>query len=401
MKKLYSAFRLIILVLFVFLITMSAHPKIVMRSKGVGLESGTILSRYIEIVFGVLFVLCLNIKSFLKSSFIRRSLLLLFIILFAYLCTFVFFNSRVMMGDFRAIGICIVAIMIGWQISLNRKSFVFVVLLFSALTVYVGFMQIRTFIGGFNIEDQYLTAHKNALGAMLATSLVLFMLVFCNTDRKRWWRRIYVCMMIFTFVVMLTIRVRAAMLASIIVLLMVYYLNNKKGGKSFVITVLAMCVLIGLIIVVLPSSAKEFIYNSFTQNQGDDITSGRMWRNIAAIEFIMEHPFFGNLNQGIHIAQIHNYPLITLYKYGLLFALPILILYLMIIVHAIKRSFRYKEINMFSIGYIAMFIPYIISMAEPTMPFGPGTAMTFNFFLFGVSLRNTYEISDASTTSLD
>lgn len=393
MKKFYLIFRLAILVVLVFLITMSSHPEIVMRSKSVGLESGTILSRYIVMVFGLLFVLCFNIKSFIRSSFIRKSLLLLFLILYAYLCTFSFFGSKVMMGDFRAIGICIVAVMIGWQINLNRKSFVFIVLLFSALTMYVGLMQIRTFIGGFSIEDQYLTAYKNALGAMLATSLVLFMLVFCNTDRTHWWRWLYVGMMIFTFVIMLTIRARAAMLASIIVLLIIYYLYNKKGGKNFVITVLAMFVLMVLIIVVFPSSAKEFIYDSFTQNQGDDITSGRMWRNIAAIEFILEHPLFGNLNQGIHIAQIHNYPLITLYKYGLLFALPILILYFMIIIHAIKRSFRNKEFDIFSIGYVAMFIPYIISMAEPTMPFGPGTAMIFNFFLFGVSLRNTNELT--------
>ena len=44
--------------------------------------------------------------------------------------------------------------------------------------MYVGLMQIKTFIGGFTIEDQYLTAHKNALGVMLATSLVLFILFF-------------------------------------------------------------------------------------------------------------------------------------------------------------------------------------------------------------------------------
>lgn len=191
------------------------------------------------------------------------------------------------------------------------------------------------------------------------------------------------------------------MLASIIVLLIVYYLTNKKGGKNFLITVLATFVLIGLILVVLPSGAKEFIYNSFTQNQGDDITSGRMGRNIAAVGFIMDHPLFGNLNQGIHLSQIHNYPLITLYKYGLLFALPIIILYFMIIVRAVKSSFRNKEFSIFSIGYVAMFVPYIISMAEPTMPFGPGTAMLFNFFLFGVSLRNTYGIIDPPKTAFD
>ena len=67
-------------------------------------------------------------------------------------------------------------------------------------------------------------------------------------------------MMIFTFVIMLTIRVRSVTLASIIVLLIIYYLNNKKVGKSFWITILAICVLKCLIILVIPSSVKEVIY---------------------------------------------------------------------------------------------------------------------------------------------
>lgn len=76
MKKLFIIFRLTILVLLIIFISMSSHPEIVLRSKCVGLESGTILSRYVVIVFGLLFVLCFNIKSFIRSSFIRTSLLL-------------------------------------------------------------------------------------------------------------------------------------------------------------------------------------------------------------------------------------------------------------------------------------------------------------------------------------
>ena len=123
MKKLDIIFRLTVIVLLVFLISMSSHPEIVLRSKCVGLESGTNLSRYVVIVFGLLFVLCFIIKSFIRSPFIRTSLLMLFLILFTYLFTFSFFSSNIMWGDFRAIGICIISIIIGWQICLNRKYF--------------------------------------------------------------------------------------------------------------------------------------------------------------------------------------------------------------------------------------------------------------------------------------
>lgn len=78
-----------------------------------------------------------------------------------------------------------------WLANKFKSIIYFFMLLFSALTMYVGFMQIKTLIGGFTIEDRYLTAHKNALGVMLATSLVLFILVISNTNRKRWWRGVF------------------------------------------------------------------------------------------------------------------------------------------------------------------------------------------------------------------
>ncbi len=53
------------------------------------------------------------------------------------------------------------------------------------------------------------------------------------------------------------------------------------------------------------------------------------------------------------------------------------------------RSGRMGTFNVFNAGYFALLIPFIISMAEPTYPFGPGTATVFNFILFGVALRDT------------
>ena len=56
---------------------------------------------------------------------------------------------------------------------------------------------------------------------------------------------------------------------------------------------------------------------------------------------------------------------------------------------ALVRSGRMGTFNIFNAGYFALLIPFVISMAEPTYPFGPGTATVFNFILFGVALRDT------------
>ena len=39
------------------------------------------------------------------------------------------------------------------------------------------------------------------------------------------------------------------------------------------------------------------------------------------------------------------------------------------------------------LGYIALLVPFVCSMAEPSLPYGPGTSSIFSFILFGVALR--------------
>ena len=377
-----------VLLLLVLLITLSCHPTIVDLSKAAGMESGTILSRYIILVFAGLFVMCLNVKSMLKPKLVLTSWMFWLWIVVYYLITFAAFGNRSMMGDVRSIAICLVAIMIGWQLDLDEKKLRILLIAFSGLILFAGLMQVFTNIGGFVIHDQYETDNKNSLGVMLATGGFAFLVLGMNSKSKRIVRLLLFALAILSLTVLLTIRARAATLTGGMMFLYVLY-ERYKGKNFFIYLLLAVFVAV-IVYLVLPSSVKDFVYNSFFQNYEEgDITSGRGERNAAALEFLSYHLLLGNLNQNAQIGWIHNYPLNRTFEFGLVFVFPILLLYLYVLVNAIVKTVKSDNHNNFNIGYYLLLIPFIISMVEPTFPFGPGTATVFNFLMFGVALRNT------------
>ena len=388
--SLWHKARYWVLLLLVLLITLSSHPAIVDISRAAGMEKGTILSRYIIALFGGVFVMCFNLKKSFVHRTIRFSLVMFFFIGFAYLMTMAFYGKRTMMSDLRSIGICIVAIIIGWCINLDNKRLIKLLLFFAVLTVFVGLMQVVENIGGFEILDQYQTDNKNSLGVMLSSSAVVFLFLGLNTSKGKMTKLVLLVLMVFTFVILLTIRARAATLVTTMMVL--YVLFERYKGKNFFYYLLLGLFVLMIIILILPTSIKDYVYNSLFQNyEGGDITAGRAGRNAAALSFLSNHLFFGNLPESISIGQIHNYPLNKTFEYGLVFAFPIMILYVYLLVISIKNTIKSDNHNIAIVGYYLLLIPFAVSMAEPTLPFGPGTATVFNFILFGLALNNDYE----------
>lgn len=378
-----------VLLLLVFLITISSHPFIVERSRAAGMESGTILSRYIILVYAILFVMCFNFKSMLQPKTVRVCWLLLLLVFLYYLITFSLFGRRIMLNDIRSILICLLAIMIGWQMDLDKKRFYLLLLVFAGLTLFVGLMQVVTNVGGFVILDQYEADNKNSLGVMLVTSGISFLVLALNANSKRVVQIGLFALTLFVMVVLLTIRARAATLTIGIMLL--YILYERFKGKNFVFYLLIGVFIVVMVFLFMPESIKQYVLASFTQNyEGGDITSGRVSRNRDALAYLSQHIWLGNIRREIDIPQIHNYLLNRTFEFGVVFAFPILLLYLYLLINTIVRTIKSNNRNIENIGYYLLLIPFIISMAEPTFPFGPGTATVFNFITFGLALRYSY-----------
>ena len=238
-----------VLLLLVFLFIISVHPTIVSMSRNAGLGSGTILSRYIIVLFGAVFVMCFHFQSIMRAKLMRVSLVIYSLILFYYLITWALFGERSMMSDVRAVAICLVAVMIGWQLDLDEKKINVLLMFFAGLTIYVGLQQVFTNNGGFIIRDHYETDNKNSLGAMLSTSAIVLLFLGLNHQQRGAKKILFFGLAILALVILLTIRARAATLATFIMFL--YILYERFKGKNFIIYLIIGLMLSAALFVVI------------------------------------------------------------------------------------------------------------------------------------------------------
>lgn len=295
-----------------------------------------------------------------------------------------------MMSDVRSIAICLVAIMIGWQLNLGEKELHHILLIYSVMTLFVGMMQVVSNIGGFQILNQYETDNKNALGVMLSNAVVIFVMMGLNSPFKKIGKILLIVLAVLSFVVLLTIRARSATLAAVILFCYIFY-KRYKGHNLILYAALTLLLFLGVYLV-FPSS-YDYIYDSFFQNfeDGGDISSGRIERNVIAWRFLSNHIILGNLNQNVQLETVHNYLLNRVSEFGVLFVLPIMILYIYLWIRAMAETMKSNSRINQHLGYYLLLLPFIISLTEYTFPYGPGTATVFNFILFGVALRFSFE----------
>lgn len=373
------------IVVLLLAIGVSYHPTIMGMSRAAGYESGTILSRYIVLLFCAVFALSIITPgySFLKSRVIRTTLVSLSLIGITGLAAFAFFNNPRVAADFKSLVIVIGAMIIGIKLTPSRSLLYLLFLTFSCSILFSGLAQVLINIGGFRIEDQYLADAKNSLGALLASVTVLSLFMFYDS-RVRIVRFISIVFVVLGILLILVIRARMAFLTTGIIVLLFFYLRSRS--QHFLLAVLVLLPIIIVISFLLPNSVFDFINASMTAgSQGEDFTSGRVDTYLDAFAISFNHPLMGNIRQTEHIEWVHNYPLLKFSSFGLLFSWPVLFLYCFILWKAISRTFHHKE----SISFANLFllIPFLISMAEPTFPFGPGTVTVFNFILFGMADR--------------
>ena len=378
-----NAIRDVLLYILLFVTAISYHPVIIRASRIAGYENGTILSRYIILLFGAVFILSLSI-SLLKNSRFYRNVIIWFVVIFVFaLVIQAFYRNRDMIRELRTFAIVLGSIMIGYDLKLEKRQQVFMILVFCITVLFSGIMQVIMNNGGFVIANQYLTDAKNSLGAMLATSCFLSVYLFLNFS-KRISKYLAMALVLLTFLVMVTIRARMAVVAFGFIGLYYYFLIKKN--RNIILTLLICAIILFVGILFMPSSIVNYLEASFTAGtQSEDFTSGRMYTYLQAISYLSQNPLFGNVQKLNQIGWIHNFPLLKIYDYGLLFSWPILVLYVYICIHAVILSRRFEPLSITCLGSTCLLIPYMISMAEPTFPFGPGTVTLINFILLGMA----------------
>lgn len=379
--------RSIVLLVFILSVTISYHPTIVDMSRNAGYESGTILSRYIMLIYVALFVLNFSFSSF-KSSFVKHYAVMLIPIFVVLLLVQAIYDNGTMIPVFRDIVLCFLAVVIGWGLNLRGRTLENVLLFFSLLVLFVGFRQVLTNIGGFVIKNQYLADAKNSLGVLLASSVLSLLFIWRSTDRPFIHFASFFALL-FGIIIILTIRARAALLAAFLIGTIIFVKSTrwKTVWVVLLIVVLALFVLLPF----SPDALFDYVYGSlFAGVQSEDVSSGRFSAYLYALDYLFEenHLWFGDVQQMNDFSSwIHNYPLLQVYSFGLVFSFPILVLYTFLFLNSARHTLSISS-PLHESGFALVFLLIIISLLEPTFPFSPGTATLFNYLILGSTLRN-------------
>ncbi len=344
------------------------------------------------VLFGSLFLLAFNFKDLVSSRIISFYAIILYIFL-AETLIFLYLNLDKEFSDFIELTLPFASIVIGYSLSYTQRKYKLILITFCLLALIPGVLSVFEYVGSFTIMDQYSTEHKNALGALLANYATIIICLAHMEDAGKFRKMRYILYFVLFCACILVLRARAAFLALMCVMILVLWLNIKLNKYRYLIITGLFTGIILLFLsrgFIIPAFLHDFFFGGKDITDLNAISSGRIERNIAAIRLIADYPLFGELSTSEHLRTVHNYILLKVSQLGLLGSLPIMLLYFFIAWTIIKNVFMIKQIGLENSGYIIMIIPLIISLFEPSYPFGPGSVQVIAFLMFGYSLKNTY-----------
>lgn len=381
--------RYISLLILLVLTALSYHP---IFSNIVTLENGeNPIMKYVIFTAVLVFILHFDYRGWFRNHVVRTFIIFSIIIgVLGYLLTQMDVTKAYGKAG-RDILMAFVFLAIGYNSRLKERQLLFLIIIYSISVAYVTYNQLMQHAGGFVIRGSYLDYGKNTLGVMCAMSCISLLFLFYLVSNK-YLKLLMLALYVFILVLCISIRARADFLVIFLMTIFVAYRILKRRRltmQSFSWLVFGGLFVLGVMLI-FPQifiNMYDYVMDSFTRNHDDDITAGREYGWHLGIRVIEESPIFGNLSlqRKYETLSIHNYFLRQLSSFGIIGSFPILFLYFYLLILAIKKAIK-APVTIGSIGFITLPITMIISLEEPTFPFGPGTGVILSFLLLGYSL---------------
>lgn len=384
----------ILVYLIVIISVISYHPLFTLNS-----QMAETIRITIFVLTGILLILSLKENLQQLPLVIKVWFLLLPILIVEYLVFIgIFNNQQDILSEFILLTLALSVTIIGYGMNLDSKSFNRLTLVYSLLLVYVGVSQVIHNFGGFVIKQQYADFAKNSFGPMIGTAIISNMIVYNKMSKGV--KILTVILSLINFAVLLTIRARAATATLLFFIFIaaakhLFTIPKTKTQLRNSVFVIIISIILGVIFIEKIHLAFEYIYNSLfiSVDNGGDLSSGRTERNILAWNTFLENPFWGLLGTNQEIPWVHNYLLLNLSKYGLTGGMIQIIIYMSLGFYLAKNIIHNKVFDRIFLGFALILYMYFISFAEPTFPFGPGTAVLYSFLCFGQSIKLKRRIS--------
>lgn len=333
------------------------------------------------------FMLTFSIEKYCSVRFVRLFLVTIAVVAVEF-AVFYLLGKHFRMSDLSELIVACLCVCIGMTMDLDIKQWSNVCYYYALGAIIMVVANCFYWIGDLVVQEYYvLNEGKNQIGGLLAIAGVATYFFAIKIKEQR---TPFIILFVITLLLLVLIRAHSdcfALLACFI------FITIKDCDWKFnwniktVITILGI-LLIGYIAYVgfIGDELNCFMVGGKHSSNIDALTSNRLERNQQAIAFLQEDPFLGEQEGASGILLIHNYLLLRLVRYGLL-SLPLIAFYFYFGIFILCKLFKQRKTNIKDAGFIVCAIPLIISFAEPSYPYGPGSVQMLAYLLLGATLN--------------
>ncbi|GEM_PF-4890870 len=227
-----------------------------------------------------------------------------------------------------------------------------------------------------NFNEGYVYTSKNSIGVMvLLAAIILAIYIKGNNGLFKIVKVILITLMLLFISIIQNRASLVAALAAVVFYVLFYIPDIRKRLILFLVLVTASIASLSNTKIVKYLDSIMSI-SRYGMNL-DKLSTGRMQLNNRAIEIFFQHPFVG-----IGSAYTENFQLSSLAQYGVMGALPILVLSLIGLWEFLIKSKVKKDDFVKMLGIIFV-TALVISTFEELAPFGPGTRFYMMWLLTG------------------
>ncbi|MBR6333365.1 MAG: glycosyltransferase [Bacteroidales bacterium] len=344
--------------------------------------------RYVIMAFmGAAVILTFSLERYASPRFMR---LLMATILLVGL-EFVFFritHRHFRFEDLFQLVVAFLCIGIGLSLDLKPKSWANICFYYTLGLAAMIVANCFYFAGGLYVPEYYMVNEgKNQMGGLLAVGAASLFFWGMKLKEERWQ---YMTVFVLAFLLLILIRARADLFALILCVLFVFVKESELHLKANVKTVVGILSMLLITYITFNGFVKDelnrFMFGGHGGNNIEQASTHRWERNRQGLDFVAEHIVEGEQEDASGISLIHNYPLLRMVRYGI-FSFPLIAFYLFFIGNVIYHLFKSRRTNIRDVGYVVCMVPLIVSLAEPSFPYGPGSVQMLAFLLLGASLR--------------
>lgn len=352
-------------------------------------------------VFRYVVLALLGISTALTFSFKRttsvRFMKLFFALIVLVAVEFLFFkilHYRFHLEDLTQLIVAFLCLCLGINMKNDLKFWMNVSYFYTILLIIMGLINCYYYAKGFYVPEYYLfNKGKNQVGALIAigAAALFFFGMKLKENRVHYWAVFFLAVE-----ALLMIRSRASFFALIACVILIVVKDADWKWKWNVKTVLTIIALLVVSYIFFTGFIGNELHTFFSggknlnHNTSDVLSSNRLERDSEAVKVLSDNGLSGELSQASGIKLVHNYVILRLSRYGV-WALPFLAFYIYFGIRILCGVFKTWKTEVTNVGFIVCILPFIVSLFEPSFPYGPGEIQLLVFLLLGFSFRSIHE----------